>query len=96
MGGVFINMDFYLPNNDRNVFMQIGERGPEECSGYGMDFLEYLNLMQDIGFSFYKEGRKIIDTRGSPSDDYLTKAAEDSELSTPINKATYYTVLIKK
>jgi len=60
-----------------------------------MNFLEYISLMQNIGFSFYKESQEIIDTQSSPSNNYLKKAAMDTKLSMPINKATYYTVSIK-
>ena len=95
-GGKFINMDFYTPDRFRNILTQSGERGPAESSGFGMDFMDYVEVVQKVGFKFCKEGHQIVDTRGSPTHEYIERATLDHELSTPINKATYYSVLIKK
>lgn len=94
--GVFINMDFYLKDSNRNVFTEAGEKGPKECSGHGINFAEYLKLITRAGFYFYKKGDKIINSNGNVTKDYLKKTIHNCELSMPINKATYYTVLIKK
>ncbi|MDO8557542.1 MAG: methyltransferase domain-containing protein [Candidatus Jorgensenbacteria bacterium] len=95
-GGEFIITDFFLSEEGGAKITNAGQRGPEECKGYGQKFSDFLNLCQKAGFILDKPCRCLMSSQSLLTSYQLKTALNDTSKTLQINKATWYTVLSKK
>lgn len=95
-GGKLTIVDFFLKQDGGAKVTDAGLRGPEECSGYGQSFSDFLSLCQEVGFSMDEFCKNIILNRSFPTQSDLGIAIDNISKTLQINKAIWFTVLSKR
>lgn len=95
-GGKFAIIDFFLKQEGGARFTDAGQRGPEECKGYGQPFSDFLTLCRDIGFTLDEFCKSVILNKTFLTQDQLELAVGNVSKTLQINKAIWFTTLSKK
>lgn len=93
--GLFINTDFYIPNETGKYFTAAGAKGPKECTGYGMYFREYIKLIKQVGFSFMCNKINVENKNNYFTNGDIETSLNNYDMVLPINKATFYSIFNK-
>lgn len=94
--GSLILIDFFLKQEEGARFTDAGKRGPEECKGYGQNFLEFLSQAKRAGFALDPVSSRLLEQQKPYLDSKdLKMAVKDLSLPLPVNKATWYVILKK-
>lgn len=94
-GGEFIIVDFFLKREVGIKFTDAGQKGPEECRGYGQKIDDFLLLCKKAGFlvdEFYKKSKSQESFFNSNK---FNNAVIDVSKTIQINKNIWFTILSK-
>lgn len=94
--GEFVIVDFFLKQEDGAKFTDAGQKGPEECKGYGQPFSDFLSLCRDTGFTLDEFCKSVILNKALLTQDQLELAVGDVSKTLQINKTIWFTTLSKK
>lgn len=95
-GGKFAIVDFFLKQEGGSKFTDAGQRGPEDCKGYGQPFSDFLTLCENTGFTLDEFCKSVILNKTLLTQDQLELAIGDVSKTLQINKSIWFTTLSKK